>query len=564
MSRALKYTIGIVGTVLFAVVWYFFAPTQIGGQASYVTIRGVSMEPLIHRGDLVILKKQSSYKVGDIVGYRSSVLHELVLHRIKAVEGDHFVMQGDANPAPDSDQPTPAQVVGERWIQLDGMGTWLQRARDPKGAALLSGLAVLLTGGAVGATHSKRRRRPKTTTPPLPRRSRPPASTSPPTTAALVVIGVVGVFSLLLALAAFTHSSTHEVTVANLWQEQAVFGYSAKTRPGMAYPSGSVKTGQPVFTKLVKELKVSFDYQASSTREPLVLRGKASLAAIVVAGNGWTRRIPIAPQKSLKGGRVHLAGTLDLAQIQALKDQLGSLIGVPLDSIQVVLQPSLQGSGTIGGRPVQASFSPTYTLRLDNGQLQVETQGPSGPLTNNTPLQRQSQSGSQSEPRSLSLKLFTPSVKQARLLSALLLLLCAVGLVLIWIRLRLRPESDEPEEIERKYGQLLVPVSRVQAGWNDPVEVESIEALVHLAERYDRAILHVLGEGVHHYMVEEDGSLYRYVAFDGVLVGQQAAAGPAQPAGEPGQAAGNGAAGQQGRAQAQPSQGGWPQGPAPR
>jgi signal peptidase I len=528
MSRALKYTIGIVGTVLFAVVWYFFAPTQIGGQASYVTIRGVSMEPLIHRGDLVILKKHSSYKVGEIVGYRSSVIHQIVLHRIKAIEGDHLVMQGDANPAPDSVKPTPADVVGERWIQLNGMGTWLQRARDPQGAALLAGLAVLLTGGAVGATHSKRRRRPKTTTPPLPRRSRPPASTSPPTTAALVVVGVVGTFSLVLALAAFTHSSSHEVTIPNLWQEKALFAYGAKTEPGMAYPTGAVKTGQPVFTKLVKQLRVSFDYQASSSREPLALSGKASLAALVVAGNGWTRRIPIAASKSFQGGKVHLAGTLDLTEIQALRAQLGALIGVPLDSIQVVLVPRLQGSGTVGGRPAQTSFSPSYTLRLDNGQLMVETQGPSGPLTNNTPLRTQSQSGSQSEARQLSLKLFSPTVKQARLISAVLLLLCAAGVLLIWMRLRLRPEADEPAEIERKYGQLLVPVSRVQADWDDPVEVESIEALVHLAERYDRAILHVLGEGVHHYMVEEDGSLYRYVAFDGVMVSQETA--PAQPA----------------------------------
>ena len=521
MTRTLKITVSIVGVVLLGVGWYFFAPTQIGGQASYVTIRGVSMEPLIHKGDLVILEKRSHYDVGDIVAYRSSDIHSVVLHRIVGRDGDRYIMRGDNTTGPDREHPLFKDFVGERWIQLDGMGTWLNRVREPKSAALLTGLAVLLAGGGMGATHSRRRRRPKTTTPPLPRRGRP-ASTSAATTAMLVAAGLLGLVACLLALVSFARAPSRQVTVPNLWQEKGLFSYQAHAKPGIAYPSGAVKTGQPVFLKLVRSLKVAFDYQASSSGA-LSLSGKASLVATVSGDGGqWVRRFTLAPERSFSGSQVQIAGILNLAYLHSLMLELQTVTGVPIDSFEVTLQPHVQGSGLVAGDTLEADFAPTYLLSLDYNQLTPETTGPSGPLTGNTPLQTQTESGTKSEPAHLALRLATPTVNQARLLSLLLLALAAGLAVLVFVHLRLRPQLDEPGEIERKYGDLLVPVGRVRDNWTDPVEVESIEALVHLAERYDRAILHVIDGGiVHHYLVEEEGSIYRYVAFENVSVSSE-------------------------------------------
>lgn len=520
MTRSLKLTFGIVGAVLFAVTWYFFAPTQIGGQASYVTIRGVSMEPLMHKGDLVILQKRSHYEIGDIVAYRSTEIHQVVLHRIVGKAGDRYIMRGDNTQGPDLQRPLFKDFVGERWIQLDGMGTWLNRAREPKSAALLTGLAVLMAGGTMGASHSRRKRRPKTTTPPLPRRGRP---TTASTTAGLVVVGLLGAIAVLLCLVSFARAPSRQVAVANLWQERGLFSYQAHTKPGIAYPSGAVKTGQPVFLKLVHSLKVAFDYRASS-RDPLSLSGKASLVATVTGDGGqWARSFTLSPKQSFSGSAVHLAGTLNLAYLHSLMLKLQTVTGVPIDSFELTLQPQVQGSGLVAGGPLEADFAPSYRLRLDYNQLAPETLGPSGPLTGNSPLQTETQAGTKSEPAHLALRLFTPSVNQARVLSLLLLALSGGLLVLIFAHLRLRPQLDEPSEIERRYGDLLVPVGRVRDNWTDPVEVESIEALVHLAERYDRAILHVIDGGVvHHYLVEEEGSIYRYVAFENVSVSSDA------------------------------------------
>ena len=45
----------------------------------------------------------SHYKVGDIVAYRSTMLHIVVLHRIIAVKGDRYVFKGDNNDFVDPD-----------------------------------------------------------------------------------------------------------------------------------------------------------------------------------------------------------------------------------------------------------------------------------------------------------------------------------------------------------------------------------------------------------------------------------------------------------------------------
>ncbi len=522
MARALKLTLSIIGVVALAVVWYFFAPTQIGGQASYVTIRGVSMEPLMHKGDLVILKKRSHYEVNDVVAYRSSDIHQVVLHRVVGRDGQRYIMRGDNTPGPDRQRPLYSDFVGERWIQLDGMGTWLTRAREPKSAALLAGLAVLLAGGSVGATHSRRRRRPKTTTPPLPRRGRAP-SASPPLTAALVACGLLGAFSAILALAAFGRSATHQVQVPNLWQEKGLFSYQAEAEPGVAYPSGSVKTGQPVFLRLVRELRVGFDYGASS-RDTLSMSGKARLVATITGDGGqWTRNVTLASEQSFAQPNVHLEGKLNLAYLHSLMTRLQETTGVTIDSFEVIVTPQITGTGLVAGTALKTDYAPSYKLRMDANQLVPETQGASGPLTDNTALRTQTQSGTKSEPAHLALKLFKPTVSQARLL-ALALLGIAAGLALLLVlSTKLRPALDEPSDIERRFGDLLVPIGSAKPSWADPVEVESIEALVHLAERYDRAILHLVDGGlVHHYIVEEEGTIYRYVAFENVSVGSAA------------------------------------------
>jgi hypothetical protein len=61
-----------------------------------------------------------------------------------------------------------------------------------------------------------------------------------------------------------------------------------------------------------------------------------------------------------------------------------------------------------------------------------------------------------------------------------------------------------------QYGHMIVPiVGGEDLGW-PPVDVASIKALVRLAESGQRLILHNRADDVDTYMVNEEGTVYRY------------------------------------------------------
>src|SRR3989338_1494487 len=120
--------------------WIVFAPLQFGGQAAYVLISGNSMEPLYHRGDLVITRAARAYGIGDIVTYRHPQIG-VVIHRIVARDRQRFVTKGDNNEWLDGYEPEPADILGTAWLHLPGLGRALEQVRRPVNLALLAGLA---------------------------------------------------------------------------------------------------------------------------------------------------------------------------------------------------------------------------------------------------------------------------------------------------------------------------------------------------------------------------------------------------------------------------------------
>jgi signal peptidase len=137
----LALTLAAVGAWAFAL-----RPTSLGGPATYVVVRGDSMLPGFHSGDLVLLLSQPSYRVGDVVGYgvpRGEVgAGHVVLHRLVGGDGTSgFAVQGDNNPAPDPWLPRAGDVRGRLWLLLPGFGTAISILHQP---AVLAALAVSL------------------------------------------------------------------------------------------------------------------------------------------------------------------------------------------------------------------------------------------------------------------------------------------------------------------------------------------------------------------------------------------------------------------------------------
>ena len=145
-ARRLRTIVGVAVTLaLLAAAWWFVAPPQLGGSTSVVTVDGTSMLPKLRRADLVALRPQSSYRVGDIVGYQSALIHRVVLHRIVAIHGGRYVFKGDNNSFVDPDRPTRAQLVGRVRLHVQSAGRLVEQLHRPPVAG---GLAILLVFAA--------------------------------------------------------------------------------------------------------------------------------------------------------------------------------------------------------------------------------------------------------------------------------------------------------------------------------------------------------------------------------------------------------------------------------
>ena len=100
-----------------------------------------SMEPALHKGDLIVVHREKAYKTGDIVVYISG--RSLIVHRIIDMKDGQWILKGDANNT--ADPPvTPSVVKGKVAFHIPLAGEILQGIRTLQGLLILIVLAVLL------------------------------------------------------------------------------------------------------------------------------------------------------------------------------------------------------------------------------------------------------------------------------------------------------------------------------------------------------------------------------------------------------------------------------------
>jgi signal peptidase I len=129
--------LGMLLTVAAVVLWaLFLRPASLGGPASYVLVSGKSMLPRYHTGDLVLVERQSSYRIGEVIAYRvpkgDAMAGAQVIHRIiggNATQG--FIVQGDNRTAPDVWRPKATDIVGAKALRMPNAVFVLQFLRSP-------------------------------------------------------------------------------------------------------------------------------------------------------------------------------------------------------------------------------------------------------------------------------------------------------------------------------------------------------------------------------------------------------------------------------------------------
>jgi signal peptidase len=130
-----------------AALGWFCLPQRLGGRANWVMVSGTSMLPHFHTGDLVLVERQSSYHVGEVVAYRVPKgqigAGYVVIHRIIGGNGQTgWKLQGDNRTAPDLWYPTDHDVIGSKLLRIPHAWFVLRLLHMPLMLGLFAGFAA--------------------------------------------------------------------------------------------------------------------------------------------------------------------------------------------------------------------------------------------------------------------------------------------------------------------------------------------------------------------------------------------------------------------------------------
>jgi signal peptidase I len=489
--------LGLILVGAAALLW----PRQLGGPATYVITRGLSMEPGIHTGDLVVARAADDYDIGDVVAIDSDELGITVLHRIVDRDGDRLVTKGDNNDWLDPERPRPDQLLGTMWLRIPAGGKALHALDSPPGRAGLATLALVGTGA--GAKRLGRRsRRHRTAGPPKAVKMAPMVG---PTqrrqlAAALALVAVVagGVAAL-----AWSTDSQRTAVVDLAFTHRGELSYHAAAPDSAVYDDGAVDTGEPVFLRVARRVTATFAYEADGLAE--APSGQISLAARVQGAGGWRRQVPLEPTRTFDDGTTEVTVDLDLGQLLAVADGIEEEIGVAPGRLTVTLLPVV----TLDGEGLPAPpFDPEIAFQLDPQVFQPAdgeaAASPGEPITvteeSSVPSSERTDNDLSFLGRDLPVATVRPVATGVAVVAAVLALA-----VLVWLR---RSRLTEAERIAARFPGRIVTADHVDSTSLPTVDLSSIDDLARIAEREDRFILHVAASD--EYVVHADTAVYRY------------------------------------------------------
>ncbi len=118
LSKNQKDIVEIIAAVVIAYVFYTALGAATGTSMPLVSVVSDSMEPVIHRGDLLFVTAVDEYQTRDIVVYETNKISYTIVHRIigQQTESDGtilFTIKGDNNNAPDPFLVSASEIKGK-------------------------------------------------------------------------------------------------------------------------------------------------------------------------------------------------------------------------------------------------------------------------------------------------------------------------------------------------------------------------------------------------------------------------------------------------------------------
>ena len=501
--------------VVMALLWILLVPLQVGGQTTYVIVNGNSMEPMLYKGDLVLLRAQAEYEVDDIVTYKHPNIGP-VIHRIIDRNLDHYVLQGDNNHWIDRHEPTFSEITGKYWFHIPGAGKILLSFRQPWILALVAGLSTLIIGMSMFESND-----PQTTA--LAKSPKKPSSftTFLNTIGALLadwkdnfwlLIYILAAGGILLGVFAFTRPATRKSTDEMLYQQTGFFSYSGSATDEV-YDYQKIETGDPIYPALGCTVDFTYTYWLHTPKD-FSGGGTYAINAMVSDNSGWHRIIPITPETSFEGATFQTDQIMDICTAQELIDDKHTATGAFESFYSLSLIPEVNINGIVDGQILEDRFAPQLTFMIEPEQVYLsqnieEGQDPFAPGTVGI-LSRD-----KIVPNLINIFQLQLSVPTARIIAIVCVVLAAMGTALASFAFKEAETQDERLWAKMQIGEHMLEINASPVGDNDRlVDLASLDELIQLVERYGGAVLYHELVPYANYYVRDDGVVYRYRQVD--------------------------------------------------
>lgn len=510
-------------SITLAVVWLvLLRPLFLGGPASYIVVSGVSMEPTMHTGDVVVVHRHDEYEVGDVIAYRIDD-DDVVIHRIVGGNAtDGFVTQGDNRQHVDGWHPRPEEILGSRWLHIPGAGDRLLWLTNPGNIGfVLAAIAALPLLGAVEVephrSRAGRRRRS------MHARQEPGMASAgnlwgawPGSTNLLigfVAAAALGIASLAVGAMAFLSTPERTEYVEQLaYEHHSTFDYTVEMERSTLYPGGQLtpvvaedgtaSPAQPVFTQLAREMVIDYTYALDSTLPPVVT-GRLSADLVIRAGDGWTRTEPLIAPRTFEGSGTTQQFTIDLAAIQALITRIEEETGFTPRTYTLSVQPRIEITGNLGAHAIEETYAPVYEIQYDATRIT-----PATTLASSEPQSVGRDAQIANEMRFLGLTRTVGEWRWAGIIGATLGLSAAIAIAAVAL---LGVGQPEEQRILARYRRMLVPVETTGASASGAsIQVATMKDLARLAQRDGGIIFHESRPFMHRYFVRDGEVTYDY------------------------------------------------------
>ncbi|HLC50845.1 MAG TPA: signal peptidase I [archaeon] len=127
-----KVKMGWIGSILYVIFGFilaialnWFLGYALNTDTPIVAVFSESMEPVMYKGDMVVVAGFPEYKVGDIVVFDVPVRRYPIIHRIYEITNSTIKTKGDNNPGPDPWTISKEDIHGKSLVRLPLIG-WIK------------------------------------------------------------------------------------------------------------------------------------------------------------------------------------------------------------------------------------------------------------------------------------------------------------------------------------------------------------------------------------------------------------------------------------------------------